>query len=324
MAPTNPFEIPTSKPNTDYPTDIDMHTHIRHQKRSGTYYSITTLPSPYTSWSPVPKHGNMESRPCHCSKSRIHELACGHMVAVEKDAEICAQNCIGMAPTFHSAEAQEIFQGLVTPDPKRPVDMSPIPSKTRFEEKMMQMQVSAHLAIKIHIDTFLKPMQSQRALQQSWILFNAYKEMQFVFQKPKADLLSTFLCRECQEKTEGLRGQGERATVPAWVFREMGCVVVGRDERDMMVLDAVKKGWRPEKKKEKERKNAVRSGGAGRCGRDGRGVSVGSGVVYGRVSKEKKIVRARVNEKATVIARLREEELLENMGGMIFWLSSML
>jgi hypothetical protein len=130
----------------------------------------------------------------------------------------------------------------VSPDPKRPVDMTPIPSKARFEEKKMQMQTAAHLAIESHIDTFLKPMQSPRALQRSWMLLNAYKEMQFVFQKPKADLLSTFLCRECQEKTEGLGGQGDRVTVPAWVSREMGCVVVGRDERDLVVLDAIKKG----------------------------------------------------------------------------------
>ena len=92
--------------------------------------------------------------------------------------------------------------------------------------------------------------------------------------------------------------------MPAFVFGEMGCVVVGRDERDMAVMRRIKEGGRPEKKKEKERKNAGRSGGVRGAGRDGgRCDSADSNVVHGRGLKEKNIVRARVNEKATVIAK---------------------
>jgi hypothetical protein len=112
--------------------------------------------------------------------------------------------------------------------------------------------------------------------------------------------------------------------VLAFVFGEMGCVVVGRDERDMAVMRSIKEGWRPEKKKKKERKNAGRSGGVRGAGigvrRCDSADSADSNVVHGRGLKEKNMVRVRVrvNEKATVIAKLREEKLMDNMGDLRF------
>ncbi|KAF2470625.1 uncharacterized protein BDR25DRAFT_355112 [Lindgomyces ingoldianus] len=89
-------------------TPFQMHARIVHNRHLGRYYSLTILPEPYTTWSPLPSHREMETRPCFTPASRIHQLECGHFVAVPRDAERCAANCKGMLSQLPSGEKHRI------------------------------------------------------------------------------------------------------------------------------------------------------------------------------------------------------------------------
>lgn len=73
----------------------DLRKQLEDGMRHGQYWSVTTMPQPFAAWSPLPSHQEMETRPCHCSKSRVHKLRCGHTVGVARSAEQCASNCVG-------------------------------------------------------------------------------------------------------------------------------------------------------------------------------------------------------------------------------------
>ncbi|ORY18742.1 hypothetical protein BCR34DRAFT_582682 [Clohesyomyces aquaticus] len=113
-SPSTAFSSPTGPKNassmvplhqfTGITNPAEMHAAILHNRIKRRYYSLTILPEPYTPWSPLPHHRQMETRPCFSPASRIHLLKCGHTIAVPRDAERCAANCQGLLKTMNAID----------------------------------------------------------------------------------------------------------------------------------------------------------------------------------------------------------------------------
>ncbi|KAF2866082.1 hypothetical protein BDV95DRAFT_211632 [Massariosphaeria phaeospora] len=202
------------------PSRADLHAHIERMKRSRQYFSITTMPAPFAAWSPLLKNAHMETRACHCSVSRVHLLACGHRVAVPRNAERCAANCAGM---------EEV---LKTRSPEVQDDML---------AAIKKVNGAGPLGLQAYVATWVK-WNVAGAMDRIHGLREAFNEMSFFHQRPRPDVASgEFSCQMCEKK-------GLRESLPVFVLEALpwACVVVVRDGDNWAVVQELEKGVLPD------------------------------------------------------------------------------
>jgi hypothetical protein len=129
--------------------------------------------------------------------------------------------------------------------------------------------------------------------EQRTILESVYIRMNFTLQKKiRPDLVNgAFQCQQCAV-------QGQRPTVPAYTYRvhPFHLIIPIRTGDDLALVQELEKGAMP-------RAEHHNGSGRGRGGRGGRG----GGVQSGRITK------ARVEEKETVLRRIQNENLIEEI-----------
>ncbi|KAF2263162.1 hypothetical protein CC78DRAFT_545137 [Lojkania enalia] len=220
-APKGPAALPHYEFNGQ-PTAVQMHDHIVYKRSKGLYFSITTLPAPFMGWAPIsaqkaPREQHllapqMETRSCHCSKSRIHLLNCGHTVAVPRDAEQCAANCVGMQTVLGN----------------------------EMVAKMFTLVQRSHATVSRFVQE-LEAQGTQEKLEMARAMKEGYKQM--VHQQSRVNLLDgDFNCKICGNG-------GMREAVPAYHFLPMYVIIVVRDDKDAAIVRELERGVRPESKK---------------------------------------------------------------------------
>jgi hypothetical protein len=162
----------------------------------------------------------METRPCHHTSSRIHTLACGHTIAVPRDAEPCALNCAVPGPP---PERTPISSAVLAP----------------YIPTLLKIRNAAFEALNTYATVFadtdhgiLKKFDDHaQVLQHQWVA----QEQEL---RGTVDLIGgNFACAKCGS-------QGQRPSFPAHMLPEHPyyCIVVGREEPDLQVLKMLEDG----------------------------------------------------------------------------------
>ncbi|KAF2272917.1 uncharacterized protein EI97DRAFT_461534 [Westerdykella ornata] len=282
--------------------DTQMGEHLRRQlqegKRSGRYWSITTMPQPFAAWSPLPSHQEKETRPCHCSISRVHKLRCGHLVAVAREAEQCAQNCVGS-----SAMMPDLIRlHTSTPSPSSEAEGYSEPRSSPneiYENNVLALRQYAVTFLGVREDI---PLDDQlQAVARANAHLAILNRVNFKHQlNDRLDLVGgDFGCQEC-------RVEGHRPSVPVYHYRRdpWHVIIPIRNEEDQTLVRRLKDGTTPSRPSNKGR-NHVQAG----RGRGGKARSFDR-LLGGRITKQ------RVEEKERVLGRMKEEELMESLEGM--------
>ncbi|KAF2447257.1 hypothetical protein P171DRAFT_519540 [Karstenula rhodostoma CBS 690.94] len=295
-------------PFSGVPSPQTMHHHILNRKLDKKYFSITLMQPPATPWSPLPSHQNMETRTCFHTGSRIHKLDCGHTVAVPHNAEPCAANCKPPMSTISSTS-------------------SALPAP--YAAPINLLRASTIRVVHAHMDALAAaadPLANAKLAAHANIL-SAVWEAQDKALAPPRDLISgDFSCALCG--TPGLRDTRAAAVVGGPPYH---CVVVGWDEGDVAVIRELEKGVQPRAPPRGASFGSgfgrgpplKRLGAADDRGHRRSGVTVGVGVGVRESAGEMRRRRrdgwqaaVRRKEKEGVIGRLREEVLMEELGGM--------
>ncbi|PSN61126.1 hypothetical protein BS50DRAFT_593053 [Corynespora cassiicola Philippines] len=263
------------------PTPAQMHFHIMEKRSRKQFFSVTTLPQPYSSWSPLPNHTQMETRACHCNKSRIHKLKCGHTVAVPRDAEECAPNCLGMYAALDASDTQEL------------------------ESRIRRLHSHTSQGFNAWVDG-IAARGDGLALAQCAMFKRVLERVRFQHQQPRPNVnAGDFSCDQCG-------AQATRPTVAAFPINQKPyfCIAVARDNRDKAVIEQLKRGVRPylphlEQPRHRHVIGYMRGGCAAGRGRGGRFRQPAfDRVIEGRITK------ARVEEKKAVLNRLLTDNVI--------------
>ncbi|KAF2107239.1 hypothetical protein BDV96DRAFT_653836 [Lophiotrema nucula] len=277
---STPERFPRPQPSFNgTPTPLQMHDYIVWKRSRGQYYTVTTLGAPWEQWAPPLKHADMETRPCHCSNSRIHKLTCGHIVSLAMKAEECAANCTGME------------QGLT-------------------QDQVSRMQKIASYSESV-TNLVIKSLLQQGRPGKIAIAKQMGEGFQsFKYQQEHRDLIGgDFACKQCAYT-------GQRPTYPTFYFAPMHVIIVIRDAKDQAIVDQIKRGVRPESQNlydRRMRRLQQRCGARGRGGFSSRGRGGRGGVMFGRVRRDVAIDKARRDEKTRVIQKMNDDAILDDM-----------
>ncbi|KAF2741764.1 hypothetical protein M011DRAFT_472828 [Sporormia fimetaria CBS 119925] len=255
-----------------------LHQELADGRTAGRYWSITTMPMPYSPWSPLFSHREKETRPCHSAWSRVHKLTCGHFVAVEGGAEQCAANCVGMnLPAIAQAhKAKPVLKhGEILADGKTPGEV--------VDDKMN--------ALTVYGSTFLVA-KGEPGMKTAMDLLNSLAQTNFIHQhRPANNKGGKFACQEC-------KSEGQRPSVPTFHYRRTPWQVVIpiRDEESLAVVQRLKSGVVPKPPRPHVYHHR-------------------RGPQNDRV-RAARITRHRVQEKKTVLKKIAEETIIETIKDM--------
>lgn len=200
-----------------------------HKKRGKKYFSITTPKGMREQWWPLQSHQQMETRPCYYANSRIHKLACGHTVAVARDAEPCAANCANAL-----VQPKNCFGS--------PVPAQYAPTLVKIRESIFE-GFNAFAATAANANDVVRNNVWLDVLDKVW-------RDQEAKLAPHPDLISgDFYCSLCSTDFH-------RAAIPAFELPDAPyyCFVVGKDEHDVAIIHELERGVRPHEMKHKGRK----------------------------------------------------------------------
>ncbi|PVI07135.1 hypothetical protein DM02DRAFT_666896 [Periconia macrospinosa] len=282
-----------------HPSPNDLHAAITVNRRSSNYFSITTPKKPWAPWYTLPTNQNMETRPCHHTGSRVHNLTCGHTIAVPRDSERCAANC--------------------TPSTTTTTTITDIPALSPHSEAnrptLTKICTSIFYALCYRQDMLRETgdpnpqtefEHHQRLIHQIW-------NQQDVRLQPAVDLIGgNFACYLCNQP-------GPRKTRPAYILDQAPycCVVVGYTDGDCAIIRELDRGILPQPPSGVL--HPMHNRGGGGYSRGGRG----GGYVHVRSRRDQKkpaqgvkdarITKSRVAEKRTVLSKMREEQMMEGL-----------
>ncbi|KAL5386045.1 hypothetical protein DPSP01_004477 [Paraphaeosphaeria sporulosa] len=294
-------------PFSGIPSPQTMHRHILHKKEDKKCLSITLMQPPAMPWSPLPSNQNMETRTCFYTGSRVHKLDCGHTVVVARDAEPCAANCKPPMCMISSTSSALPAPYAAPINLVRASTLRILQSHVEFlvdaGDALAQAKFAAHAEI----------------LSKVW-------DAQDKTLAPPKDLISgNFSCALCG--TVGMRASRAAAVAKGAPYH---CVLVGNDTCDVAIIMELEKGVQPSASSpfgsfngNLRNQNKVpplkRLGVANDRGHRRSSAIAGERESAGDVRRRKKdawqsVVRRR--EKEVVMGKLREECLMEKLGGM--------